>query len=154
MHGNVRPVLLSHWGNDTDMKIFSRLPHVKGNQNYIDYMKTSKFCICARGFAVHSPRVVESLFYNCVPVIISDNYVPPFFDVLNWESFAVFILEKEIPDLKRILLSISHEKYVEMYERVKKVQGHFFWHSKPVKYDLFHMILHSVWYNRVFTSGF
>ncbi|KAJ0736118.1 putative xylogalacturonan beta-1,3-xylosyltransferase [Helianthus annuus] len=154
MHGNVRPVLLSHWGNDTDMKIFSRLPHVKGNQNYIDYMKTSKFCICARGFAVHSPRVVESLFYNCVPVIISDNYVPPFFNVLNWESFAVFILEKEIPDLKRILLSISHEKYVEMYERVKRVQEHFFWHSKPVKYDLFHMILHSVWYNRVFISGF
>ncbi|XP_024983722.1 probable glycosyltransferase At5g03795 [Cynara cardunculus var. scolymus] len=149
MHGYVRPVLLSHWGNDTDMRIFGRMPHVKGNKNYIDHMKTSKYCICARGFAVHSPRVVESLFYNCVPVIISDNYVPPFFEVLNWESFAVFILEKDIPNLKTVLLSIPEETYLEMYERVKKVREHFFWHSEPIKYDSFHMVLHSVWYNRV-----
>ncbi|XP_076950145.1 putative glycosyltransferase At5g03795 isoform X2 [Bidens hawaiensis] len=154
MHGQVRPALLAHWANDTDMKILTRMPHVKGNQNYINQMKTSKFCICARGFAVHSPRVVESLFYNCVPVIISDNYVLPFFDVLNWGSFAVFIPEQDIPKLKSILLSISKEKYVEMYESVKKVREHFFWHSEPVKYDLFHMILHSIWYTRVFTSGF
>nr|GEV40805.1 probable glycosyltransferase At5g03795 [Tanacetum cinerariifolium] len=152
MHGCVRPVLLNHWGNDTDMRIFTRMPHVKGNKNYIDHMKTSKYCICARGFAVHSPRVVESLFYNCVPVIISDNYVPPFFEVLNWESFSVIVLEKDIPNLKNVLLSISHEKYVEMYERVKNVREHFFWHSEPIKYDLFHMILHSVWYNRVFST--
>ncbi|CAI9267880.1 unnamed protein product [Lactuca saligna] len=149
MHGYVRPVLLNHWGNDTDMRIFARMPHVKGNKNYIDHMKSSKYCICARGFAVHSPRVVESLIYDCVPVIISDNYVPPFFEVLNWESFAVFVLEKDIVNLKKVLLSISEEKYVEMYERVKKVKEQFFWHSEPVKYDLFHMILHSVWYNRV-----
>ncbi|KAL8214550.1 hypothetical protein R6Q57_003999 [Mikania cordata] len=117
-------------------------------------MKTSKFCICARGFAVHSPHIVESLYFNCVPVIISDNYVPPLFNVLNWESFAVFISEKDIPKLKAVLLSISEDKYVEMYERVRKVKEHFFWHSEPVKYDLFHMILHSVWYNRVYATGF
>ncbi|KAL8107190.1 hypothetical protein AgCh_023848 [Apium graveolens] len=150
MHGNVRPVLLQHWSNDTDMRIFSRMPHVKGNKNYIEHMRSSKYCICARGFAVHSPRVVESIFYECVPVIISDNYVPPLFEVLNWESFAVFILEKDIPSMKNILLSISKEKYLEMQNRVKRVQKHFLWHAEPLKYDLFHMILHSIWYNRVF----
>lgn len=150
MHGPVRPVLLKHWGEDPDMKIFTRMPHVKGNKNYIEHMKSSKYCICARGFAVHSPRVVESIFYECVPIIISDNYIPPFLEVLNWESFAVFVLEKDIPNLKKILLSISEEDYLEMLKRVKKVQEHFLWHTEPVKYDLFHMILHSVWYNRVF----
>lgn len=150
MHGNVRPVLLQHWSNDTDMRIFSRMPHVKGNKNYIEHMRSSKYCICARGFAVHSPRVVESIFYECVPVIISDNYVPPLFEVLNWESFAVFILEKDIPNMKQILLSISEDKYLEMQNRVKRVQKHFLWHAEPLKYDLFHMILHSIWYNRVF----
>ncbi|KAI7988732.1 putative glycosyltransferase [Camellia lanceoleosa] len=151
MHGKVRPVLLKYWGNkDPNMKIFTRLPPVKGNKNYIQHMKSSKYCICARGFAVHSPRVVESILYECVPVIISDNYVPPFFEVLNWESFAVFVLEKDIPDLKNILLSIPEEKYLEMQKRVKEVQQHFLWHAEPVKYDSFHMILHSIWYNRVF----
>ncbi|PIN10536.1 Acetylglucosaminyltransferase EXT1/exostosin 1 [Handroanthus impetiginosus] len=150
MHGNVRPTLLKFWGKDTDMKILGRIPHVKGNKNYIEHMKTSKYCVCARGYAVHSPRVVESILYECVPVIISDNYVPPFVEVLNWKSFAVFILEKDIPDLKKILLSISEDKYLEMLNGVKEVQKHFLWHAEPVKYDLFHMILHSVWYNRVF----
>ncbi|XP_021276433.1 uncharacterized protein LOC110410860 isoform X1 [Herrania umbratica] len=55
MHGYVRPVLLNYWRNDPDMKIFGPMPHVKGNINYIEHMKSSKFCICARGHEVNSP---------------------------------------------------------------------------------------------------
>lgn len=151
MHGNLRPILLQHWENkDSDMKIFGKLPKSKHNHIYVDYMKNSKYCICAKGYEVNSPRVVESIFYDCVPVIISDNFVPPFFEVLNWEAFAVFVQEKDIPNLKNILLSISDERYLVMQERVKQVQQHFLWHNKPEKYDIFHMILHSIWYNRVF----
>ncbi|WCJ29536.1 Exostosin family protein [Euphorbia peplus] len=152
MHGYVRPILLKHWGNiDPDMKIYSKMPKKsKGKMNYPQYMKSSKYCICPRGYEVNSPRIVEAIMSECVPVIISDNYVPPFFEVLNWESFAVFVLEKDIPNLKNILVSIPESRYREMQRRVKKVQQHFLWHGRPVKYDLFHMILHSVWYNRVY----
>ena len=151
MHGYVRPILLQHWENkDPDMKIFSQMPKTKGNKNYIRNMKSSKYCICAKGYEVNSPRVVEAIFYECVPVFISDNFVPPFFEVLNWESFAVFVLEKDIPNLKSILLSIPEKRYLELQMGVKKVQQHFLWHDKPVKYDIFHMILHSIWYNRLY----
>ncbi|KAL8537222.1 hypothetical protein ACS0TY_012412 [Phlomoides rotata] len=150
MHGYLRPILLSHWENkDPDMKIFGMIKKAKGQISYAQYMKSSKYCICARGYEVNSPRVVEAIFYECVPVIISDNFVPPFFETLNWESFAVFVMEKDIPNLKKILLSISKKRYVAMQKRVKKVQQHFLWHSRPVKYDAFHMILHSIWYNRL-----
>ncbi|KAK6927360.1 Exostosin, GT47 domain [Dillenia turbinata] len=150
MHGYLRPILLEYWGNkDPAIKVFDRLPRVKGSMNYINFMKSSKYCICPRGFEVNSPRIVEAIFYDCVPVIISDNFVPPFFNVLNWESFAVFIKEKDIPSLKDILLSIPEKRYLQMQMRVKKVQHHFLWHQRPVKYDIFHMILHSVWLNRV-----
>lgn len=152
MHGYVRPILLQYWENkEPDMKVFGPMPRdIGGKKIYREYMKSSKYCICARGYEVHTPRVVESIFYECVPVIISDNYVPPFFEVLNWEAFSVFIQEKDIPNLRNILLSIPQEKYLAMQLRVKKVQKHFLWHKKPVRYDLFHMVLHSVWYNRVF----
>uniref|UniRef100_A0A2P2JVZ6 Exostosin GT47 domain-containing protein n=2 Tax=Rhizophora mucronata TaxID=61149 RepID=A0A2P2JVZ6_RHIMU len=152
MHGYLRPILLQYWENkQSDMKILGPMSlDVAGKRMYRDYMKSSKYCICARGYEVHTPRVVEAIFYECVPVIISDNYVPPFFEVLNWESFAVFVPEKDIPNLRNILLSIPEEKYLAMQLRVKMVQKHFLWHKKPVKYDLFHMILHSVWYTRVF----
>ncbi|KAM5565537.1 hypothetical protein ABKV19_019510 [Rosa sericea] len=151
MHGYVRPILLQHWENkDPDMKIFGQLPMGKGNKNYVHHMKSSKYCICAKGYEVNSPRVVEAIFYECVPVIISDNFVPPFFEVLNWESFAVFVLEKDIPNLKKILLAIPEKRYLQMQTRVKRVQQHFLWHVMPEKYDIFHMILHSIWYNRLY----
>ncbi|XP_071916933.1 probable glycosyltransferase At5g03795 [Coffea arabica] len=151
MHGYLRPILLEHWENkDPDMKIFGPLPKVKGQMSYIQHMQSSKYCICARGYEVNSPRVVEAIFYECVPVIISDNFVPPFFETLKWESFAIFVPEKDIPNLKNILLSIPEKRYRKMQKRVKLVQQHFLWHPRPVKYDIFHMILHSIWYTRVF----
>ncbi|KAL6524079.1 hypothetical protein OROMI_031174 [Orobanche minor] len=152
MHGYLRPILLKYWENkDPDMKIFSKIHETKGQKPiYIQYMKNSRYCIHAKGYGPHTPRVMEAIFYECVPVIISDNYVPPFFETLNWESFAVFVMEKDIPNLKNILLSISERRYLEMHERVRQVQKHFLWHVEPVKYDVFHMVLHSIWYTRVF----
>ncbi|GFS41240.1 exostosin family protein [Actinidia rufa] len=154
MHGYLRPILLQFWENkEPDMKIFGPMPRdIEGKTQYRGYMKSSKYCISARGYEVHTPRIVEAIYYECVPVIISDNYVPPFFEVLDWEAFSVFILEEDIPNLRNILLSIPEEKYLVMQQRVKMVQRHFLWHKMPVKYDLFHMILHSVWYNRVFSG--
>ncbi|VFQ84668.1 unnamed protein product [Cuscuta campestris] len=147
MHGYLRPILLRHWENkDPAIKIFGPIAKAA----YVNYMKSSKFCICAKGYEVNSPRVVEAIFYECVPVIISDNFVPPFFETLDWESFSVFIPEKNIPELKSILTSIPDKRYREMQRRVKLVQQHFLWHPKPVRFDVFHMILHSVWHNRVF----
>ncbi|KAH6822327.1 Exostosin family protein [Perilla frutescens var. hirtella] len=153
-HGYLRPILLNHWENkDPDMKIFSKLQKVKGQMTYTQYMKSSKYCISAKGYEAFSPRVVEAIFFECVPVILSDNYIPPFFETLNWESFAVFTLEKDIPNLKNILTSIPEKRYTEMQQRVKQVQKHFLWHDKPVKFDVFHMILHSLWYTRVHQIG-
>ncbi|KAH0643830.1 hypothetical protein KY290_035284 [Solanum tuberosum] len=144
MHGYLRPILLKHWENrDPDMRIYGGITKA----SYLRYMKSSKYCICARGSQVNSPRVVEAIYYGCVPVILSDNYVPPLFETLNWESIAVFVQEKDIPNLKNILLSIPDKKYKQMHGRVKQVQQHFLWHIKPSKYDMFHMILHSVWHN-------
>lgn len=154
IHGYLRPILLHHWHNkEPDMKIFGPMPRdVEGKMRYREFMKSSRYCICAKGYEVHTPRVVESIYYECVPVIISDNYVPPFFEILEWESFAVFVLEKDVPNLRNILISIPEEKYKKMQNRLKMVQKYFLWHKSPLRYDLFHMILHSIWYNRVFST--
>ncbi|KAG6467348.1 hypothetical protein ZIOFF_074821 [Zingiber officinale] len=151
MHGRVRPVLVQQWkGKDSDMKIYEKLPAaVARRMSYVEHMKSSRFCICPMGYEVNSPRIVEAIHYECVPVIIADNFVLPFEELLDWTAFSVVVPEKDIPNLKKILKGISERRYKRMQSNVKKLQRHFLWNSEPVKYDLFHMILHSVWFNRL-----
>lgn len=150
LHGSLRDTILKHWENkDPDMRIFGP-GFARMKMDYIHHMKSSRYCICPRGYEANSPRLMEAFFFECVPVIIADDYVPPFFEVLDWEKFSVAVREKDVPRLKEILLSISGAEYRELQMGVKKVQQHFLWHSKPAKYDLFHMILHSVWLSRVY----
>lgn len=151
MHGRVRPTLLKYWdGKDEDMKIYGPLPNrVSRKMSYVEHMKSSKFCLCPMGYEVNSPRIVEAIYYECVPVIIADNFVLPFDEVLDWTAFSVVIAEKDIPKLKEILLGISLRRYISMHTNVKQLKKHFLWHNKPIKYDLFYMILHSIWFNRL-----
>lgn len=151
MHGRVRPVLLKYWGDkDADMRIYSRLPRrITRRRNYVQHMKSSRYCICPMGYEVNSPRIVEAIYYECVPVIIADNFVLPFDDALNWSAFSVVVPERDVPKLKEILLAIPESQYITLQSNVKRVQKHFLWHPNPVKYDIFHMILHSVWFSRV-----
>ena len=146
-HGPIRPILLEHWENkDEDIQVHKYLP--KG-VSYYDKLRNSKFCLCPSGYEVASPRVVEAIYTGCVPVLISEHYVPPFSDVLNWKSFSVELSVKDIPNLKDILMSISPRQYIRMQRRVIQIQRHFEVHSPPKRFDVFHMILHSVWLRRL-----
>ncbi|XP_021856392.2 probable glycosyltransferase At5g03795 [Spinacia oleracea] len=151
MHGRVRPLLLKHWHNkDESMRIYGPLPRsVSKKMSYIQHMKSSKFCICPMGYEVNSPRIVEAIYYECVPVIIADNFVPPFDDVLDWSAFSVIVAEKDIAKLKEILEGIPLNRYLKMLQNLKMLQRHFLWNLRPVKYDLFHVILHSIWLSRL-----
>ncbi|KAH7512072.1 hypothetical protein FEM48_Zijuj12G0051700 [Ziziphus jujuba var. spinosa] len=147
LHGPIRPILLEHWENkDEDIKVQQYLP--KG-VSYYDMMRKSKYCICPSGYEVASPRVVEAIYTGCVPVLISDHYVPPFSDVLKWKSFSVEVAVKDIPNLKRILMDISPRQYIRMQRRVIQVRKHFVVNSPPQRFDVFHMILHSIWLRRL-----
>ncbi|XWS55929.1 hypothetical protein CRYUN_Cryun09bG0042400 [Craigia yunnanensis] len=147
VHGPIRPVLLEHWEDkDEDIKVHKYLP--KG-VNYYDMMRNSKYCICPSGYEVASPRIVEALYNGCVPVLISKSYVPPFSDVLRWKSFSVVVSVDDIPKLKEILTKISTRQYIRMQRRVLQVRRHFEFNSPPKRFDVFHMILHSIWLRRL-----
>lgn len=149
MHGPIRPILLHHWNNrdiNDDMRVYEYLPK---DLDYYSFMLNSKFCLCPSGYEVASPRIVESIYAECVPVILSKNYTLPFSDVLRWESFSVQVDVSDIPRLKEILSAISEDKYRKLKEGVKAVRGHFTLNRPAKRFDVFHMILHSIWLRRL-----
>nr|GEY72635.1 probable glycosyltransferase At5g03795 [Tanacetum cinerariifolium] len=59
---------------DPDMKIFGKLQ--KNSTDYTEYMKSSKYCIRAKGYEVNSPRVVEAIFHEWTNSWIPGRLVP------------------------------------------------------------------------------
>ncbi|KAI4316347.1 hypothetical protein L6164_024335 [Bauhinia variegata] len=146
-HGYARSILFRCWkGKDKDIQVHDYLPKTL---NYSASMSQSMYCLCPSGYEVASPRVVESIYAGCVPVIISDDYVLPFSDVLNWTQISVHITISKIPCLKEILKGISMKDYLEKQRRVIQVQRHFVIHRPAKPYDLMYMVMHSLWLRRL-----
>ncbi|KAL3655840.1 hypothetical protein CASFOL_000236 [Castilleja foliolosa] len=147
VHGNIRPILLKHWKNkDSDLQVYEYLPKT---QDYYDSMLRSKFCLCPSGYEVASPRIVESIYAECIPVILSEHYVLPFGDVLRWDAFSIQVDVSEIPRLKEILMAVSDDEYLRLKEGLRAVRRHFVLNHPVKRFDMFHMILHSVWLRRL-----
>lgn len=148
LHGHIRYLLLKEWKDkeDPDVRVYDKLPR---GVSYESMLRQSRYCLCPSGYEVASPRIVEAIYAECVPVLISDSYVPPFSDVLNWKAFSVQVQVKDIPNIKKILMAISPSQYLRMQRRVKQVQRHFVANGPPRRYDVFHMTVHSIWLRRL-----
>lgn len=144
MNSPTRQELVRVWGKDAE--IFAHSGRLK--TPYADELLRSKFCLHVKGFEVNTARVGDSIFYGCVPVIISNYYDLPFGDILNWKSFSVVVATSDIPSLKKILKGISDEEYAMLQSNVLKVRKHFKWHSSPVDFDTFHMVMYQLWLRR------
>lgn len=147
LHGHIRYLLLEQWKEkDSDVQVYDSLP--KG-VSYQTMLRRSRFCLCPSGFEVASPRVVEAIYSECIPVLISDGYIPPLSDVLDWKTFSVQVDVKDIANIKTILMSIPQRQYLRMHRRVKQVQRHFVMNPSPKRFDFFHMMIHSIWLRRL-----
>lgn len=139
-----RQYLVKTWRNDTD--IFAHASRLK--TPYATEFLRSKFCFHVKGFEVNTARIGDAMYYGCVPVILADHYDLPFGDILNWKSFSVVVETGDIPLMKKILKSVGGEGYLRLLKNVEKVRRHFQWHSEPIEYDAFHMVMYELWLRR------
>ena len=68
--------------------------------------KSSYFVLCPRGVGSSSMRLFEAMSMGRAPVIISDEWVPPF--GADWDSFSIRVAESEIEQIPSILHELRH----------------------------------------------
>ncbi|XP_058080361.1 probable glycosyltransferase At5g03795 isoform X2 [Magnolia sinica] len=145
-NSKIRVILARVWENDTELAISNnRISRAIGELVYQKQFYRTKFCICPGGSQVNSARIADSIHYGCIPVILSDYYDLPFNDILDWRKFSVILTENDVYRLKSILKAISDEEFVSLHKGLVEIQKHFEWHSPPVRFDAFHMVMYELW---------
>jgi hypothetical protein len=73
-------------------------------------LRRSSFGLVPRGHGVYSFRLTEVMLAGAVPVILSNGWVLPFSEFLDWDSFSVRLDEAQfISDPVAALNSLIHE---------------------------------------------
>jgi hypothetical protein len=86
-------------------------------RRYVDVTSRSQFVLCPRGAGPSSIRLFEVMEMGCVPVILSDRWMPP--RGPDWSEFAIFIAEKDVDQIPMIL-SKYEDRWQTMAQRARK----------------------------------
>ena len=83
-------------------KLFFMVNYGDSDQTrYGSILSRSKFVLCPRGYACSSWRLFETMKAGRIPVIISDQWVPP--DGPQWETFSIRVPEKHVSRIPEIV---------------------------------------------------
>ncbi|KAJ0618570.1 putative xylogalacturonan beta-1,3-xylosyltransferase [Helianthus annuus] len=110
-------------------------------------MISSKFCLTIAGDTPSSNRLFDAIASHCVPVIISDDIELPFEDVLDYSKFAIFVQSSDAVKkgyLMKLLRGIKRQKWIQMWERLKKIAPHFEYQYPSQAGDAVNMIWQAV----------
>ena len=102
----VRMELVEMFKTDADMVVRKEVPPAK----YIEHIRTAKFCPVCGGFSQWTPRLAEALYYECVPIIMSQHMLEPFSHLLDWSSFSARLAPRDLPTLKSFVRSLDHAR--------------------------------------------
>tara|TARA_B100000427_G_scaffold267279_1_gene232913 strand:+ start:2147 stop:3028 length:882 start_codon:yes stop_codon:yes gene_type:complete len=85
------------------------------SNNFKSIISRSYFSICPRGYGPTSFRLYESLALGSIPIYVSDEFILPFNEIIDWNNMAVLIKPNEVKKIPKIIKSIlDTEKYNEM----------------------------------------
>jgi len=103
----VRQAVLRNFNNNKDQVI-----HHSWDPSYdFDYLlHTSRFNLILRGDVEFSYRFNEAVCSGGVPVLVTDHWIPPFNELFPFESYGVFVHEKDVGSLLSILKALPDQE--------------------------------------------
>nr|CAG4634630.1 EOG090X01LY [Alona affinis] len=104
-------VLHSCSSNALDMKIRCR---EEEKYSYPEVLQNGTFCLVIRGVRLGQPTLLDSLSAGCIPVVVSDTYVLPFAEVIDWKRVALQVFEEDLTKIVDVLRAVTSERIFEM----------------------------------------
>lgn len=99
-------------------------------------MGNAIFCLIPRGRRLGSYRFLEALKSGCIPLILSNGWVLPFSDQIDWQKAVVLADERLLTLIPTIIREFSHEDLLK-----RKQQVLFLWNAYFASVD---KIVHTV----------
>ncbi|WP_338430028.1 exostosin domain-containing protein [Synechococcus elongatus] len=94
---------------------------------YTNLIARSRFSAAPRGHDIFSYRLLEVMAGGAVPVVLADDWVLPFSELLDWSEFSLQITEDQCFNLPQILQKISIDEWQGMQQRLQLVYQQYFY---------------------------
>lgn len=127
---------LYHIHNGRDIVLLTTCKHGKDWQNWkdercekdnaefdrYDYKKllyNATFCLVPRGRRLGSFRYLEALQAACVPVLLSNGWILPFSEVIDWNKSVIWGDERLLLQVPSIVRSIPEEQILSLQQQTQ-----------------------------------
>ena len=91
-----------------------------GEITYHDLMARSVFTLCPAGYGRWSFRFVEALLNGSIPILVSDEYVLPFGDKIDWSKYCYVTEERHLFGLTDFIQRLSIGEIKEKQKNIAK----------------------------------
>ncbi|CAD7091199.1 unnamed protein product [Hermetia illucens] len=81
---------------------------------YPKVLERGTFCLIGRSVRLGQPHFLEALAFGCIPVVMIDNYVLPFEDIIDWSLASIRVREADAHSLLDRLHGVSETKIEEL----------------------------------------
>jgi len=91
-----------------------------GEITYHDLMARSVFTLCPAGYGRWSFRFVEALLNGSIPILLSDDYVLPFGNKIDWNKYCYVAEERHLFGLTDFIHRLSIDEISEKQKNIIK----------------------------------
>lgn len=134
---------LHHLHNGRDIHIYTTCRHGKrwrdlrdercdiddrryDSADYAQLMANATFCLVPRGRRLGSFRYLEALAAGCVPVVLSNGWILPFNDRIDWSQATLIADERLLTTLPDTLRNVSPLRVAQMRARALTLYDAYF----------------------------
>jgi hypothetical protein len=95
--------------------------------SYPDMLADSVFCLIGETYNhTHLLNFFDALKFNCIPVLVFDEFILPFEEKIDWKSTIVRVREAHVDNLVEIIAQVTHDAAIMMLVNIEAVYTNYF----------------------------